>query len=114
MAATTRQGIALHGGERRRECGKARGGPMPLASRAQARCQTDHEDVSTGGSPAGQPRAITQPARTTTPSERFNPPWRQRMARLVREPRAFSTTLAKHSGALPYGLCHDNLTRRGA
>jgi insertion element IS1 protein InsB len=54
---------------------------------------------------------MTKKARKTHHIERFNNPLRQRLARLVREPRSCSKKLAHHSGALSYFMCHYKLTR---
>lgn len=65
LEATTRHSIALHGGERSRDGGKARWATMPTLSRAQAQCSTAPYAVYQGGMPAGPHRAITKHARKT-------------------------------------------------
>ena len=54
----------------------------------------------TGVMPAEQHKALTKKARKTTHIERFHKTLRQRVSRLVREPRSCSETLANHIGAL--------------
>ena len=62
MDAQTRQIIAFHVGDRRRESGKALWANMPLLYRAQATFHTDQYDVYKGVIPAEQHRAMTKNA----------------------------------------------------
>jgi insertion element IS1 protein InsB len=114
MEATTRQIMALHVGDRRRESGKALWAKMPMVYRAQATFHTDPYEVYQGVIPAEQHRAMTKKARKTNPIARFKNTLRQRVSRLVRETLSFSKTLAHHIGAIKYFICHYNLTRRVA
>lgn len=114
MDATTRQIIAFHVGDRRREGGKALWANIPIVYREQATFHTDQYAVYKGVIPAGQHRAITKHARKTNHIERFNNTLRQRVSRLVRETLSFSKKLANHIGAIKYFICHYNLEKAGA
>ncbi len=114
MDARTRQVIAFHVGDRRRERAKQLGAKIPVGSREQAPFHTDQDDASTGVIPAQQHKAITKHARKTNHLERFNNTLRQRLSRLVRETLSCSKQLTHHIGAIKYFICHDNLTRTAA
>lgn len=114
MDAPTRQIIAFHVGDRRRESGKELWANLPRVYREQATFHTDQYAVYKGLIPAGQPRAITKHARKTNHIERFNNTLRQRVSRLVRETLSFSKKLAHHIGAIKYFICHYNLEKAGA
>jgi insertion element IS1 protein InsB len=106
--------IAFHMGDRRHDRAKQWWASLPAVYREQATFLTDQDEVYKGVIPAAQHQAITKKARKTHHSERFNHTLRQRVCRLVRGTLAGSKQLAHHSGAITYGICHDNLTRAAA
>jgi insertion element IS1 protein InsB len=114
MDATTRQIIAFHVGDRRRDSAKELWANIPEVYREQATFYTDHYGAYKGVIPAERHRAITKQARKTNHIERFNNTLRQRVSRLVRETLSFSKKLANHIGAIKSYICHDNLTRTAA
>jgi insertion element IS1 protein InsB len=114
MDAQTRQVIAFHVGDRRRESAQALWDKIPVAYREQARFQTDQYEAYTGVIPAEQHKAMTKQARKPNHIERFNNTLRQHLSRLARETLSFSKKLANHIGAIRYFICHDNLTRAAA
>ena len=111
MDATTRQIIAFHVGDRRRDSAKELWANIPEIYREQAIFHTDQYEAYTGVIPAERHRAITKKARKTNHIERFNNTLRQRVSRLVRETLSFSKKLANHIGAIKHFICHYNLTR---
>ena len=114
MAATSRQVLAWHVGDRRRQRAQRRWAKRPRASRQHAVVPTAQEVVDAGGIPAAPPRAIRKLGRTTHSLERFTHPRRQRVSRLVRAALSCSTTLATHIGARTRCICHHNLLRAAA
>jgi insertion element IS1 protein InsB len=114
MDAKTRQVIAFHVGDRRRESAKQLWAKIPWVYREQATFHTDQDDAYSGVIPAARHKAITKHARKTHHIERFNNTLRQRLSRLVRETLSFSKKLANHIGAIRYFICHYNLTRAAA
>jgi insertion element IS1 protein InsB len=114
MDATTRQIIAFHVGDRRRDSAKELWANIPESYREQATLHTDHYEAYKGVMPAERHRAITKKARQTHHLERFNNTLRQRVSRLVRETLSFSKKRANHIGASKHFICHDNLTRTTA
>ena len=111
MDARTRQVIAFHVGDRRRERARQLWAQIPWIYRAQATFHTDQYDAYSGVIPVERHQAITKHARTTKHIERFNNTLRQRVSRLARETLTFSKKLAHHIGAIKYFICHYNLTR---
>jgi insertion element IS1 protein InsB len=109
LDAQTRQVIAFHVGDRRRESTQALWATLPGAYREQARFHTDRYEAYRGVIPAERHQAITKQARKTNHIGRFNNTLRQRLSRLVRETLSFSKTLANHIGAIRYFICHYNL-----
>jgi insertion element IS1 protein InsB len=114
MDAKTRQVIAFHVGDRRRDSANGLWAKIPVVYREQATFHTDQYDAYQGVIPAERHRAITKKARKTNHIERFNNTLRQRVSRLVRETLSFSKKLANHIGAIKYFICHDNLTKTTA
>ena len=114
MDATTRQIIAFHVGDRRRDSAKELWANIPEIYREQAIFHTDQYEAYTGVIPAERHRAITKKARKTNHIERFNNTLRQRVSRLVRETLSFSKNLANHIGAIKFFICHYNLARTAA
>jgi IS1 family transposase len=114
MDRTTRQSIALHGGDRRRDRAKPWWANLPVGSREQAVCSPDQYEVSKGVIPTERHTATTKKARKTNGIERFNTTRRLRISRLVRETLAFSKTVVNDLGAMRYFLCYDNRTRATA
>ena len=114
MEAQTRQGMALHGGERRRERANDLWTKRPVVDREPATVHTDHDAAPRGVIPAERHKAMNNKARQTNHSERFTHTLRQRGSRLVREPLSFSHKRAHHLGALKYLICSDNLARVAA
>jgi insertion element IS1 protein InsB len=114
MDAQTRQVIAFHVGDCRRESAQELWAKIPVAYREQARFHTDQYEAYKGVIPAERHQAITKQARKTNYIERFHNTLRQRLARLVRETLSFSKKLANHMGAIRYFICHYNLTRAAA
>ena len=100
MDARTRQVIAFHVGDRRRERAQPLWAKIPVVYGEQATCHPDQYEAYTGGMPAERHTAITKQARKTNHSERCNHTWRQRLARLVRETLSFSKNLTHHIGAI--------------
>jgi insertion element IS1 protein InsB len=94
MDQQTRQSLALHVGDRRHDSAKQVWTDLPAAYREQATLYTDQYAVDLGVMPAAQHQAITQRARTTNHSARFNNTVRQRVSRLVRDSLACSKKLA--------------------
>jgi insertion element IS1 protein InsB len=111
MDATTRQIIAFHVGDRRRDSARELWANIPEIYREQATFHTDQYEAYKGVIPAERHRAITKKARKTNHIERFNNTLRQRVSRLVRETLSFSKKLANHIGAIKHFICHYNLTR---
>jgi insertion element IS1 protein InsB len=114
MDATTRQIIAFHVGDRRRDSARELWANIPEIYREQATFHTDQYEAYKGVIPAERHRAITKKARKTNHIERFNNTLRQRVSRLVRETLSFSKKLANHIGAIKHFICHYNLTRTRA
>jgi insertion element IS1 protein InsB len=114
MDAQTRQVIAFHVGDCRRESAQELWAKIPVAYREQAKFPTDQYEAYKGVIPAERHQAITKQARKTNYIERFHNTLRQRLARLVRETLSFSKKLANHMGAIRYFICHYNLTRAAA
>jgi insertion element IS1 protein InsB len=114
LAATTRQVMAFHVGDRSRKRAKRLWAKSPLADRQHATFHPAQEVVYEGVIPAAPPRTINTLARQSHHLERFNNPLRQRVARLVREARSFSKQRANHSGAMKLFICHYHLTRAAA
>jgi insertion element IS1 protein InsB len=114
MDAQTRQVIAFHVGDCRRESAQELWAKIPVAYREQAKFHTDQYEAYKGVIPAERHQAITKQARKTNYIERFHNTLRQRLARLVRETLSFSKKLANHMGAIRYFICHYNLTRAAA
>jgi insertion element IS1 protein InsB len=114
MDAKTRQGLALHVGDRRRRSAKRLWAQIPATSRQHATLYTDQSVVYDGVLPTAQHRAISTLARKTNHLERFNNTLRQRVARLVREALSCSKQLAHHIGASQLCTCHYNLTKAPA
>jgi insertion element IS1 protein InsB len=114
MDAQTRQVIAFHVGDCRRESAQELWAKIPVAYREQARFHTDQYEAYKGMIPAERHQAITKQARKTNYIERFHNTLRQRLARLVRKTLSFSKKLANHMGAIRYFICHYNLTRAAA
>jgi IS1 family transposase len=114
MDAQTRQVIAFHVGDCRRESAQELWAKIPVAYREQARFHTDQYEAYKGVIPAERHQAITKQARKTNYIERFHNTLRQRLARLVRKTLSFSKKLANHMGAIRYFICHYNLTRAAA
>jgi IS1 family transposase len=112
--AQPRQGIAVHGGDRRRPSAKPLWAKMPVASRQHATCSPAQYVVYAGVMPVAQHRAISQVARNTNPSERFNHTLRQRVPRLVREALSFAKQRATHLGAITLFICPSNLRKAPA
>jgi insertion element IS1 protein InsB len=114
MDATTRQILAFHVGDRRRDSAKTLWAKIPVVYREQATFHTDQYDAYTGVIPAERHRAITKKARKTNQIERFNNTLRQCVSRLTRETLSFAKKLANHIGAINYFICHDNLIKTTA
>jgi IS1 family transposase/transposase-like protein len=114
MAAKTRQILAFPVGDRSRDSATQLWADSPMGYRAQTIFHTDHDEADQGVIPPPQHNAITKHARQTTPIERCNHTWRQRVARLVRDTRSCSKQLANQIGAIKYFLCHYNLTKTTA
>jgi insertion element IS1 protein InsB len=114
MDAKTRQIIAFHVGNRRRQSARRLWAKIPEAYRQQATFYTDQYVVYKGVIPAARHKAIHKLARKTNHVERFNNTLRQRVSRLVRETLSFSKKLTNHIGAIKYFICHYNLTRAAA
>jgi insertion element IS1 protein InsB len=114
MDAQTRQVIAFHVGDCRRESAQELWAKIPVAYREQAKFHMDQYEAYKGVIPAERHQAITKQARKTNYIERFHNTLRQRLARLVRETLSFSKKLANHMGAIRYFICHYNLTRAAA
>jgi insertion element IS1 protein InsB len=111
MDTKTRQIIALHVGDRRRDSAKALWSEIPAVYQEHAIFHTDQYEVYNGVIPAERHKAITKHARKTNHIEHFNNTLRQRVARLVRETLSFSKKPANHIGAIKYCICHYNRTR---
>jgi IS1 family transposase len=90
MDANTRQLIAFHVSDRRRDRAKEVWANIPLVSREHAMFPMDHYDAYQGVIPAERHRAITQNARKTNHSERFHHTWWQRLSRVLRDTLSFS------------------------
>jgi insertion element IS1 protein InsB len=109
MDKQTRQIIAFHIGDRRRDSAKQLWANLPEVYRTQAICYTDQYEAYRGVIPAEQHKAIMKKSCKTNHIERFNNTLRQRVSRLVRDTLAFSKRLANHIGAIKYFICHYNL-----
>jgi insertion element IS1 protein InsB len=114
MDAKTRQVMAFHVGDRRRESGEQLWAKIPAVYQQRATFYTDVYEVYKGVIPPAQHKAITKPARKTNHVERFNNTLRQRVSRLVRDTLSFSKKLANHIGAIKFFICHDNLAKAAA
>jgi IS1 family transposase len=114
MDQQTRQVIAFHVGDRRRESAKQLWANLPEVYREQARFHTDQYDAYIGVIPAERHKAVTKDARKTNHIERFNTTLRQGISRLVRETLAFSKKVENHIDAIRYFICDYNLTRATA
>jgi insertion element IS1 protein InsB len=114
MDRTTRQIIAFHIGDRRRDSAKPWWANLPAVYHEQAVFCTDPSEVCKEGIPADRHRAVTKKARKTNHIERFNNTLRQRVSRLVRATLAFSKKVENHLGAVRYFLWHYKLTRAAA
>jgi insertion element IS1 protein InsB len=112
--AMTRQIVAVHVGDRRRDRAKPLWANMPAVYREQATFYTDQSDASAGIIPAARHTAIPKQARKTHHLERFDNTLRQRVSPLVRDTRAFSQKRATHLGAITFFIGGDNLTRAPA
>jgi insertion element IS1 protein InsB len=110
MERVTRQIMAFHVGDRRRDSARQLWANLPAVYREQATFYADQYDVYTGVIPAAQHKAITKKARKTHHLERFNNRLRQRVSRWVRGTLACSKKAANHIGAIRYFICHCNLT----
>jgi insertion element IS1 protein InsB len=111
MDRSSRQIMAFHVGDRRRDSAKRLWANRPVVYREQALFYTDPYEVYKGVIPAARHQAITKKARKTNHLERFNNTLRQRVSRLVQETRAFSKTVENHIGAIRYFICDYNLLR---
>ena len=111
MVKQTRQILAFHIGDRRRDSAKQLWAKIPARSRDRATCYTDQHAAYIGVIPSAPHQAVTQHARHTNSIERFNNTLGQRVSRLVRNTLAFSTKVENHIGALRYFICHYTLTR---
>jgi hypothetical protein len=100
MAAAPRLVRAFPGGDRSGPSAPALGEQIPAVSQAPAVCYTAHYSVDPGVSPLAHPRALSQLARETHPSERCTCTLRPRVARRVRATCSFSQKLCNHSGAI--------------
>jgi insertion element IS1 protein InsB len=114
METTTRQIMAFHVGDRRRDSAIELWANIPEVYREQATFHTDQYDAYKGVIPVERHRTITKKARKTNHIERFNNTLRQRVSRLVRETLSFSKNLAHHIGAIKFFICHYNLARAAA
>jgi IS1 family transposase len=85
MDARTRQVMAFHVGDRRRERGAQLWAKVPEAYQRQAVFHTDVSEVYKGILPPERHQPMTKKARKTHHVERFNNTLRQRVSRLVRE-----------------------------
>jgi insertion element IS1 protein InsB len=83
MDRSSRQIMAFHVGDRRRDSAKRLWANRPVVYREQAIFYTDQYEVYKGVIPAARPKAITKKARKTNHLERFNNTLRQRVSRLV-------------------------------
>ena len=114
MAATTRQILAFHVGDRSGQNAKALWEKIPTVYQDQVKFYPDQYAVYPGIIPSAQRRAISKLARKTNHVERFNRTLRQRVSRLVRATLSFSKNLANHIGAIKYFICDYNLTKGAA
>jgi insertion element IS1 protein InsB len=114
MDAKTRQVIAFHLGDRRRESGKQLWAKIPEVYQQQATFYTDVYEVYKGVIPPTQHKAMTKQVRKTNHVERFNDTLRQRLSRLVCDTLSFSKKLANHMSAIRFFICHDNLANASA
>ena len=114
MDAKSRQIIALHVGDRRRESAKALWAEIPEVSQQYATFHTDQYDVYNGVIPAERHKAITKKARKTHHIEWCNNTLRQRLSRLVRDTLSFSKKVENHIGSLKFFICHYNLEKAAA
>ena len=108
--ARRRQGMAVHGGARRRRRAQRLWAQRPQAYRPPATCSPAPSGGYASVLLAAQPRTIRTWARQTPPSERCHNPRRQRVARWGREALAGSNNRAQPIGASTLCICHDNLT----
>ena len=102
MATNTRQIIAFHVGDRRRESAKKRWATIPEAYRTHAIFYTDQYESYEGVIPSKQHRAVPKQAGKTSPIERFNCTRRQRVSRLVRKALSFSKKLENPIDTIKY------------
>jgi IS1 family transposase len=114
LDATTRQVIAFHVGDCRRQSARRLWAKIPQVYRQHAAFYTDQYVVYEDVIPAAQYRAISKLARKTNHIERFNNTLRQRVSRLVREALSFPKKLTNHIGAIKLFICHYNLTKAPA
>jgi insertion element IS1 protein InsB len=111
MDKQTRQILAFHVGDRRRDSAKQLWAKIPAMYRECATFYTDQYAAYIGVIPAAQHKTITKHARQTNHIERFNNTLQQRVSRLVRSTLAFSKKVENHIGVIRYFLGHYNLTR---
>src|ERR671914_2049743 len=90
MDRSSRQIIAFHVGDRRRDSAKQWWANLSAVYREQAIVYTDQYKVDKGVIPAARHKAITKKARKTNHLERFNTTLRQRVPRPVRGGGPFS------------------------
>src|SRR5882724_447513 len=100
MDANTRQILAFHDGDRRRESAKELWAKIPWVYREEAAFHTDQYDAYQGVILAERHKAITKKARNTNHLERFHNTLRQRLSRLVRD----TLSCSKQTG--PSHRCH--------
>jgi insertion element IS1 protein InsB len=106
---SSRQIIAFHVGDRRRDSAKQLGANLPAVYREQAICYTNQYEVYKGVIPAARHKAITKKARKTNHLERFNNTLRQRVSRLGWTTLACSKKVQNHIAAIRYFICDYNL-----
>jgi insertion element IS1 protein InsB len=114
MDATTRQAMAFHVRDRRRDNAKELWAKIPLVYCEQATFHADQYDTYQGVIPVARHQAITKKAWKTNHIERFNNTLRQRVSRLVRGTLSFSKKLANHIGAIKFFICYYNLAKASA
>jgi IS1 family transposase len=114
MDATTRQIIAFHVGDRRRESAKALWANIPEVYQQRAMFHTDQYDVYNSIIPVERHKAITKQARKTNHIEWLHNTLRQRLSRLVRATLSFSKKVENHIGAIKFFICHYNLEKGAA
>ena len=111
MGTRTRQSIAFHVGDRRRDSASALWTKIPLVYREQARFHTDQYEAYKGVIPGDRHKAMTKKARITNHIERFNNTLRQRLSRFVRATLSFSKKVEHHIGAIKWCICRYNLAK---